>query len=342
MKGFEVFFQPIVNPSKGMWEGVEALARWTSPEFGRVPPLVFIKMAEQTGLISSIGQWVLDTAISVCARLHLHDVEDFFLDVNLSPLQMSDESLISNALISLRRYGFPGRNLALEITESGTVDDGGYSQTIVERLRALDIKIALDDFGTGYSNFNNLKFMPVSILKTEKRFIDDIVTDEYQQFLLHVLVELAHAAEMKLIAEGVETPEQMKELMKNGADYFQGYLFARPLSAWDLEEYVHKFHEVDPMFAMARSQLDGWDSDESPRLETEVLRLGVDAHLSSDLPPRPAAQPLVDADALHQGASPHHSASFEMSRLEDNRWEAPQWEETPGAPQPRETQETEA
>jgi diguanylate cyclase (GGDEF)-like protein len=255
MKGFEVFFQPIVDPAKGVWQGLEALARWNSPEFGRIPPLVFIKMAEQTGLIGTIGQWVLDTAIGVCAALKLHELDDFFLDVNLSPLQMSDESLVSKVLMSLQKHGFPGCNLALEITESEEVDDGGYSQTIVQRLRALDIKIALDDFGTGYSNFNNLKFMPVGILKTEKQFIDDIVVDEYQQFLSYVLVELAHAADMKLIAEGVETPEQMRELMKNGADYFQGYLFAKPLSAEDLAENKHKFYEPDPMFGLARRQL---------------------------------------------------------------------------------------
>ncbi|MDR1042408.1 MAG: GGDEF domain-containing protein [Clostridiales Family XIII bacterium] len=255
MRGFEVFFQPIVDPRKGMWQGVEALARWTSPEFGRVPPLVFIKMAEQTGLINTIGQWVLDTAIGICAGLKLHEVEDFFLDVNLSPLQMSDERLVSNVLLSLQKHKCPGCSLALEITESEEVDDGGYSQTMLERLRALDVKIALDDFGTGYSNFNNLKFMPVGILKTEKQFIDDIVVDDYQQFLSYVLVELAHAADMKLIAEGVETPEQMRELMKNGADYFQGYLFAKPLSSSDLGEYAHKFREVDPMFETAHKRL---------------------------------------------------------------------------------------
>jgi EAL domain-containing protein (putative c-di-GMP-specific phosphodiesterase class I) len=255
MNGFEVFFQPIVDPAKGMWQGLEALARWTSPEFGRVPPLVFIKMAEQAGLINSIGQWVLDTAIGVCAGLKLHEVEGFFLDVNLSPPQMSDERLVSNVLMSLQRHGFPGRNLAFEATGREEAEGSGYSRTILERLRALDIMIAIDDFGTGYSNFNKLKFTPVDILKTEKQFIDDIVEDEYQQFLLSVLVKLAHAAGMKLTAEGVETPEQMMELIKNGADYFQGYLFARPLSASDLGEHIHRFSERDPIFELARQRM---------------------------------------------------------------------------------------
>jgi diguanylate cyclase (GGDEF)-like protein len=252
MEGFEVFFQPIVDPNKGIWQGVEALARWTSPEFGRIPPLVFIRMAEQMGLINVIGQWILDRAVEVCAGLKLHEVDGFFLDVNLSPLQMSDESLVSKVFASLQSHGFPSSCLALEITESEEVDSGGYSQTIVERLRALDIKIALDDFGTGYSNFNNLKSMPIGILKTEKQFIDDIVVDEYQQFLSYVLVELAHAAGMKLIAEGVETPEQMRELIKNGVDCFQGYLFSKPLNEKDLARLVGKFREVDPVFEETR------------------------------------------------------------------------------------------
>jgi PAS domain S-box-containing protein len=255
MAGFEVFFQPIVDPRKGLWQGVEALARWKSPEFGRVPPLVFIRMAEQLGLINTIGQWILDRAIAVCAGLRLHELDDFFLDVNLSPLQMSDESLVARVLTTLQKYGFPGCNLALEITESEEVDDGGYSQTIVERLRTLDIKIALDDFGTGYSNFNNLKSLPVGILKTEKQFIDDIVVDSYQQFLSRVLVELAHAADMKLIAEGVETPEQMTELMRNGADYLQGYLFSKPLNAEELTSHREKFFEPDPIFEQARQRI---------------------------------------------------------------------------------------
>ncbi|MDR1027927.1 MAG: GGDEF domain-containing protein [Clostridiales Family XIII bacterium] len=266
MKGFEVHFQPIVDPKRGMWLGVEALCRWKSPEFGRIPPLVFIRMAEQIGLINTIGYWVLNRAIAVCARLKLHETEDFFLDVNLSPAQMSDETLVSKVLMALQRYGFPGRSLALEVTESEEVDKGDYSRTTIEKLQALEIKMALDDFGTGYSNFNNLKSLPVGILKTEKQFIDDIVVDEYQQYLSYLLAELAHAAEMKLIAEGVETKEQMKKLMQNGADYYQGYLFAKPLTEWELEEQIDKFRTVDPIFDEAKRELARGDDKKGDRV----------------------------------------------------------------------------
>ncbi|MDR1796344.1 MAG: EAL domain-containing protein [Clostridiales Family XIII bacterium] len=255
MRGFEVYFQPIIDPRREKWIGVEALCRWNSPDFGRVPPLVFIRIAEQIGVINKLGYWVLDTAIGICSKLELQKVPDFFLDVNLSPSQMADETLIGKVLMSLQRHGFPPGNLSLEVTESERFTDSDYPHTTVERLKSLEVKIALDDFGTGYSNFNNLRNLPVSILKTEKQFIDNIAYDEYQQFLLKILVELAKAADMSLIAEGVETPEQMVELLNNGADYFQGYLFARPLSATELADNVHRFYERDEFLHAVREQM---------------------------------------------------------------------------------------
>jgi diguanylate cyclase (GGDEF)-like protein len=248
MDGFEVHLQPIVDASKGTWKGVEALCRWTSSEFGRVPPLVFIRVAEQIGLINTIGAWVLNQSIKICSELKLYEVDGFFLDVNLSPAQMSDEMLVSNVLMTLQQYNFPANNLALEITESEEMEQNDYSRMTIERLRSLDIRMALDDFGTGYSNFNNLVGMPVSILKTEKQFIDDIADNEYQQFLSRMVVELAHKAGMKLIAEGVEEVAQMNELIKNEADFFQGYLFSKPLNEKDLAANIHKFYTPDPMF----------------------------------------------------------------------------------------------
>ena len=255
MEGFEVYFQPIIDPKRERWIGLEALCRWNSPEFGRVPPLVFIHVAEQIGVINKLGYWVLDSAIATCAKLELHKIDGFFVDVNLSPSQMSDEGLINKVLLSLQRHGFPAHCLSLEVTESQDLEETGYSHTTIERLTSLDIRVALDDFGTGYSNFNNLRNLPVRILKTEKQFIDNIATDDYQKFLTKVLVDLAHEAEMTLISEGVETVEQMKELLKNKADYFQGYLFAKPLSSDELEGSVKRFSEPDPLFATVKEEL---------------------------------------------------------------------------------------
>jgi len=270
MEGFDVYFQPIVDPKREKWIGLEALARWDSPEFGRIPPLVFIHIAEQIGVINKIGYWVLDNAIEVCSRLGLGRIPGFFLDVNLSPSQMNDETLINKVLMSLQKHQFPAHCLSLEITESQSLEDSGYSTTTIERLRSLDIKVTLDDFGTGYSNFNNLRNLPVRILKTEKQFIDNIETDDYQKFLTKVLVDLAHAADMNLIAEGVETYGQMKELLKNGTDFFQGYLFAKPLSAEELADYLHKFQDIDEIFARAKKELAEASEDEKQTAETQV------------------------------------------------------------------------
>ena len=257
MEGFEVYFQPIVDPNKGTWIGLESLCRWDSPEFGRIPPLIFIHIAEQIGLINTIGYWVLSEAIRICSNLELHQIDGFFLDVNMSPAQMSDETLVAKVLMALQEHRFPGSNLVLEITESEQINSVDYTKTTIERLKALDIKMALDDFGTGYSNFNNLKNLPVTVLKTEKEFVDDIVFDSYQQFLSYFLVQLAHKANMRLISEGVETVEQVKELLKNGVDYLQGYLFAKPLSAESLAENIENFKTANPIFGQINEEIEG-------------------------------------------------------------------------------------
>ena len=255
MAGFSVCFQPIADPNLEKWIGLEALCRWTSPEFGPVSPRVFIHAAEQIGVINKIGYWVLDTAIGICSRLGLNGVDGFFLDVNLSPSQMSDELFIGKALQSLRKHAFPARCLTLEVTESQDLESSGYQKTVIDRLKSMDINIALDDFGTGYSNFNNLRNLPVDTLKIEKQFTEGIATDDYQKFLAKILIDLAHAAGMDLIAEGVESAGQMKELIKSGADFLQGYLFAKPLTVTELEGLLHKFRERDEMLTLVKQEI---------------------------------------------------------------------------------------
>ena len=261
MQGFEVYFQPIVDPKSEKWIGLEALCRWQSPEFGRIPPLVFIKIAEKIGVINKIGYWVLDMSVEICAKLDLCGIAGFFLGVNLSPSQMSDEKLINKILLSLQTHAFPAHCLSLEMTESKDIEEANYSHTIIERLRSLDIKVAMDDYGTGYSNFNKLRTLPVRMLKTEKQLIDTIADDPYQKYLTKVLIELAHEAEMSLVSEGVETEEQVKELMKNGMDYLQGFLFAMPLSVEELTEQAYRFRETDPMFERLKAEIDTEDTD---------------------------------------------------------------------------------
>ncbi|MDL2248070.1 EAL domain-containing protein [Tyzzerella sp. OttesenSCG-928-J15] len=241
MQGFMVYYQPIANPTTGIWAGVEALCRWISPEFGYVPPDIFITEAEQLGLMDAIGSWVMETAIRDCKTWGLDKNEGFFLDVNISALQLIDGNLESRIDELLEKYDYPGAKLSLEITESMEFHITEPIIQVINKLRAKGLQVALDDFGTGYSSFNVLKSLPVTLLKTEKVFMENIENDSYLQYLLYLMIELAHAADMKLIAEGVENEEQMRFLMRNGVDYMQGYLFAKPLSPVELERNLINF-----------------------------------------------------------------------------------------------------
>jgi len=249
MRGFEVYYQPIVNTSTGTWSSLEALCRWTSPEFGPISPMVFIHKAEQMGLIGAVGRWVLETSVRQCKQWDLDRIPNFILDVNLSPAQMTDESLAATVMAILERYDYPGEKLSLEITESTEVNFSNHTINAIERLRGANVQVALDDFGTGYSSFNNLKQLPVSILKTERAFLQGIENDSYLQYLFYSMSELAHAADMRIVAEGVENKEQMRILLKNGVDYLQGYLFSRPLPAQELEEQLDNFVRVSEVFS---------------------------------------------------------------------------------------------
>lgn len=248
MLGFSVYYQPIVNPVSGMWAGLEALCRWKSPLFGDVPPLSFISKAERIGLIGQIGEWVLETSVEQCKKWRLDENETFLLDVNLSPLQLTDSLLDEKVADILNKHNYPFNKLSLEITESSEFNFETSNIDVIMKLRELGIKITLDDFGTGYSSFNSLKNLPVSILKTEQAFIEGIETDNYLEYLSRAIINLAHAAEMRLIAEGVENEQQMKILFENGADLLQGFYFSEPLSAEELEKNLDKFSHPLPDF----------------------------------------------------------------------------------------------
>ena len=245
MQGFEVYYQPIVSSITGLWCGLEALCRWTSPDLGAVPPNEFIPVAEHQGLIGTIGEWVLENSILQCKKWGLDTHADFFLDVNLSPVQLLDESLDSRVIDILKRLDYPNDKLSLEITESTRLNFNNHTLDAISRLTQHRIPVALDDFGTGYSSFHSLKNLPVSVLKTEKVFLDDIENDEFLQRLLETMVSLAHASGMKMIAEGVENEEQMRMLMNNRVDFAQGYLFSKPLPASKLQNKLNHFYKKD-------------------------------------------------------------------------------------------------
>ena len=188
-------------------------------------------------------------------NLDAHD--EFFLDVNLSPIQLLDENLDAKILDILNRCDYPNNKLSLEITESAQLNFSNHTLEAISRLTRQNIPIALDDFGTGYSSYNSLKNLPASVLKTEKAFLDGVENDEYLQQLLETMVSLAHASGMKMTAEGVETTEQMKLLMDNRVDYVQGYLFSKPLPGEEFEKKLKNFyHREEKSAAGEYSRID--------------------------------------------------------------------------------------
>lgn len=241
MQGFSLNYQPIVEPASGQWVGLEALCRWTSPEFGFVSPAVFINEVEKLGLIDIVGKWVLDEAVAKVKEWGLDKLDGFVLDVNLSPLQMDDYELHNDVTSILAKHDYSAAKLCLEITESAEVHFDDHIMKSLFMLRDKGITLSLDDFGTGYASFSNLGNLPVSVIKTDRSFVNNIEDDKHLQNMFRIIVEYAHSAKMRVIAEGVETEEQMRVLQTTGADLFQGYLFSRPLGADEIAKNLDKF-----------------------------------------------------------------------------------------------------
>lgn len=241
MVGFYLHYQPIINPQTNRWTGLEALCRFESPRFGIISPSLFISEAERLGLINLIGEWVLEQAISQVKQWGLDQKEHFLLNVNLSPLQLSNKNLVSYLTAILEKYDYPANKLCLEITESAEVNFNDHIRDALDKICGLGISLSLDDFGTGYASYYNLHNLPVKIVKTDRSFVNNIENDHFLQHTIRVIVEFAHAAGMKVTAEGVETEEQKNILQKQKVDYFQGFYYAKPMPADQIKQHLDSF-----------------------------------------------------------------------------------------------------
>jgi diguanylate cyclase (GGDEF)-like protein len=220
-------YQPIVDLQSGAPVSVEALARWTSPELGSVSPVDFIPVAEGTGDIVEIGEWVLRTACAQLARWR-RDSGDLSISVNIAPLQLELVDLVDVVTSALDDNGLPASALVLEITEGVLIGADPLQSRNLQRLRELGVRIALDDFGTGYSTLGYLKRFPIDQLKIDRSFVMALEADGRDEALVKAIVELARGLELKVVAEGIETPGQRRLLERLGCPLGQGYLFARP------------------------------------------------------------------------------------------------------------------
>jgi len=229
-----LFYQPRVDLRTGSIGGVEALIRWQHPQLGMVSPVNFIPIAEETGLIIPIGQWVFETACAQSRRWRESGHANLRMAVNLSPRQFRQSDLVASVSKALERTGVAAEALELEVTESVAMDNPARSAEILRSLKALGISLAIDDFGTGHSSLGYLNRFPLDFLKVDQSFVRGIPDDADSAVIVRTVIALARNLRLETIAEGVETEAQLRFLQKEGCEEAQGYLFSRPQPAADL------------------------------------------------------------------------------------------------------------
>ena len=231
---FLLHYQPQVNLASGAITGVEALVRWRQPERGIVSPGEFIPLAEETGLIVPLGEWVLREACRQAKAWRDAGLPEIVMSVNLSARQFRQPGLTQTILGVLAETGLEARFLEMEITESMVMHDPGSAIAVLNELRQHGITFAMDDFGTGYSSLNYLKRFPIHKLKIDQSFVRNIPADPDDAAIANAVIKLGHGLKLTVIAEGVETTEQRAFLRKHGCDEMQGYLFSRPVPAEEM------------------------------------------------------------------------------------------------------------
>ncbi len=238
----ELHYQPKVNTETMDIVGVEALIRWNSPQLGLVSPVQFIPLAEETGLIFGIGEWIIKTACAQAKAWQKAGFGKLLMSVNLSARQFNQANLLESIKQILAETGLEAQLLELELTEGMVMTEVTESIKTIHEIKALGIKISVDDFGTGYSSLSYLKELPLDTLKIDKSFIDDIVLHTDDAPIVKTIITLAKNLNLKIVAEGVESYEQVLYLKAHGCDEIQGYYFSRPKPAKDFEPLFKKLN----------------------------------------------------------------------------------------------------
>lgn len=238
---FLLQYQPQMNVQTGRIIGFEALLRWHNPELGRVPPILFIPVAEDSRTIISIGEWAMITACAFMSGIHERGYSECRISVNISVIQMVQEDFITMVLDILEDTGLAPQYLELEITESIFMES--YEPIIhkLEILRSLGVRIALDDFGTGYSSLSYLKQLPISTLKIDKGFIDNLPEEDKNRSLTEAMIEIGHKMGLEVVAEGVESYQQLAYLKDHGCDLIQGYFLSKPVDEDEVEALLLRY-----------------------------------------------------------------------------------------------------
>jgi len=232
---FTLWYQPKVDLRTGELSGVEALLRWRHPVFGNIPPSEFIPVAESCGMIVSIGEWALHCACRQAAAWRDEGRPEIAVSVNLSPYQLLHERFVETVRRSLAHSGLPPQLLELEITESRPAA-GAAAGNALKELDRLGVRISIDDFGTGYSSLVYLKRFPVRSLKIDRTFISECTVNCIDARIVKSIIDMAHRLQLRVVAEGVETQEQLQFLRENDCDEAQGFLFMEPVPPEELAD----------------------------------------------------------------------------------------------------------
>ena len=241
-----LYYQPVVSIVTGAATGFEALARWDHPELGIIPPAEFIDVAEDTGLITPIGAWVLEEATRQLAAWHAAGAVGLTMAVNVSARQLRSPHLVRQVASILQASGVAPADLCLEVTESVLLDDTDASIDVLTGLKQLGVQIAIDDFGTRYSSLSYLRRLPVDVIKIDRSFVNELGTTAESTAIVTAVIHLARALNLTTVAEGVETAEQRLQLQALGCELAQGYLFARPAPPDRLESWIVAGPAVPP------------------------------------------------------------------------------------------------
>ncbi|WP_202711041.1 EAL domain-containing protein [Sporosalibacterium faouarense] len=236
-KEFQLHYQPQIDLKTGFVTGVEALVRWIHPKKGLIPPDKFIPFAEESGIIDDITEWVLENAIKQKKEWEKQGYIPIKMGINLSSKCFHRNNLVEKVSGIIKREGISYEEVELEITETAAMDNIDNSIKVLNNMKELGIKIALDDFGIGFSSLNYLKKLPIDVLKMDRGFVNNVTNEKDDEAIANSIIQLAHKLDITVVAEGIETNEQLQFLSENNCDVGQGYLFSKPLPAQDVEKY---------------------------------------------------------------------------------------------------------
>jgi EAL domain-containing protein (putative c-di-GMP-specific phosphodiesterase class I)/FixJ family two-component response regulator len=249
---FVVYYQPQIDIPSGRVIGVEALVRWRHPIRGLIFPDSFIGQMEEFGLIDQLGWFVADRGMSDLGQFAKCDEKDFRLSLNLSVNSLSDLSLPDKLASIAEKHGVSPRNVTVEITETGLIEEDSTALDIMTRLRIKSMKLSIDDFGTGYAMMQQLKNIPATELKIDKSFVQEMTANVRDRIMIQKTIEMGHDLAMHVIAEGVETEEQLDLLRSYGCDSAQGFLFSRPVPAEELVNWLNAYR-MQPVHSCTQS-----------------------------------------------------------------------------------------